>query len=213
MKTEDLVSLLAADVAPVDRHAPGKRFAWALLFGIVGAVVLMAVLFGVRRDIGEAILMPMFWVRLGFAIAMAAASLVVTARLSRPGMRPGKAWLGVAAPVLAAWIAAAVMLALAAPDARLGLILGHTWRVCPLCIAILSTPAFVTIFWAIKGLAPTLLRLAGAAGGLLAGATGTMAYCLHCPELAAPFWSLWYLLGMAVPTVVGALLGPRLLRW
>jgi len=28
-----------------------------------------------------------------------------------------------------------------------------------------------------------------------------------------PFWATWYLLGMAVPALVGALLGPRWIRW
>ena len=36
---------------------------------------------------------------------------------------------------------------------------------------------------------------------------------LHCPEPAAPFLAIWYLLGMLVPTAIGAWLGPRLLRW
>ena len=64
-----------------------------------------------------------------------------------------------------------------------------------------------------KGLAPTRLALAGAAAGLLAGAGGALIYALHCPEMAAPFLAIWYLLGMLIPTAVGALLGPRLLRW
>ncbi|HWT72548.1 MAG TPA: NrsF family protein, partial [Oxalicibacterium sp.] len=38
-------------------------------------------------------------------------------------------------------------------------------------------------------------------------------YCLHCPELAAPFVGFWYVLGMLIPTAAGALLGPRVLRW
>lgn len=29
----------------------------------------------------------------------------------------------------------------------------------------------------------------------------------------APFIGFWYLLGMLIPTAVGALLGARLLRW
>jgi len=69
------------------------------------------------------------------------------------------------------------------------------------------------VLWAIRGLAPTRLRLAGAAAGLLSGAVGALVYCLHCPELEAPFLGFWYLLGMLIPTAVGALLGPRLLRW
>lgn len=31
--------------------------------------------------------------------------------------------------------------------------------------------------------------------------------------LATPFIATWYLLGMLIPTAIGAWLGPRLLRW
>lgn len=54
--------------------------------------------------------------------------------------------------------------------------------------------------------------LAGAASGLLAGAIATLVYCLHCPEMTAPFLAIWYVLGMASPTAPGALLGPRVRR-
>ena len=74
-------------------------------------------------------------------------------------------------------------------------------------------PLFIGIFWAVRGMAPTRLRLTGAVAGLLAGAAATMVYCLHCPEMEAPFWGLWYFLGMLVPAFAGLLLGPRLLRW
>jgi hypothetical protein len=38
-------------------------------------------------------------------------------------------------------------------------------------------------------------------------------YSLHCPELAAPFIGIWYLSGILIPTMLGAWLGPWLLRW
>jgi hypothetical protein len=37
--------------------------------------------------------------------------------------------------------------------------------------------------------------------------------CLHCPEMGAPFIGTWYLLGILIRTVLGALLGKTLLRW
>ena len=52
-----------------------------------------------------------------------------------------------------------------------------------------------------------------AGAGLLAGALGALVYALHCPEMATPFLAVWYVVGMAIPTVLGAILGPRLLRW
>ncbi|WP_449441308.1 NrsF family protein [Pseudomonas migulae] len=68
-------------------------------------------------------------------------------------------------------------------------------------------------FWALPGLAPTNLTLSGACGGLLAGSMATIAYLLGCPEMQIPFWRVWYLLGMLVPTLLGALLGRSWLRW
>jgi predicted lysophospholipase L1 biosynthesis ABC-type transport system permease subunit len=59
----------------------------------------------------------------------------------------------------------------------------------------------------------TEFAVLGLVAGLLAGAVATRVYCLHCPEMEAPFWGLWYFLGMLVPAFAGLLLGPRLLRW
>jgi hypothetical protein len=112
-------------------------------------------------------------------------------------------------------VAAAVSFVLwqAGPGQRVQLIQGETWQICPLLIALLSVPALASVFWGIRGLAPTRLRLTGACGGLLAGAMATAVYCLHCPEMQVPFWGLWYSAGMLLPAVAGAMLGPRLLRW
>jgi hypothetical protein len=64
-----------------------------------------------------------------------------------------------------------------------------------------------------RGLGPTNLRAAGAIAGLTSGGVGAAVYALHCPESAAPFIVIWYSLGMAAAGALGALLGPRLLRW
>jgi hypothetical protein len=42
---------------------------------------------------------------------------------------------------------------------------------------------------------------------------GAVVYSLHCPEMGAPFIGTWYLLGMLIPTLIGAALGRTLLRW
>jgi hypothetical protein len=213
MKTDDLISLLARQAQPVDRRAPARRFGFALLCGLASATVLMAVFLGVRPDLRQVIPMPIFWLRLGFAVAVGAGALVVTLRLSRPGVRVGAGWMGLSLPIAAAWIASAVIVLGAPADDRLPLILGHTWKICSTIIAVLSLPSFAAMLWAVRSMAPVRLRLAGASAGMLAGATAAVAYCLHCPEMAPPFWSVWYLLGMLAPAALGALLGPRVLRW
>jgi hypothetical protein len=62
-------------------------------------------------------------------------------------------------------------------------------------------------------LAPTRFRAAGAAAGLVAGAIGAMVYVFYCREVSASFVFSWYTLGMTLPAIGGALLGPKLLRW
>jgi len=65
----------------------------------------------------------------------------------------------------------------------------------------------------LRNLAPTRLPAAGAAAGALAGGIAAAAYALHCDEMALPFVALWYVLGMAIPAVLGAVLAPPWLRW
>jgi hypothetical protein len=64
-----------------------------------------------------------------------------------------------------------------------------------------------------RSAAPTRPAVAGAAAGLLAGGLGATVYTLHCPELAAPFIGVWYVLGMAIPAAIGAVAGWFLPRW
>jgi hypothetical protein len=78
---------------------------------------------------------------------------------------------------------------------------------------VLSAPVFAAAMWGMRSFAPTRPVLAGAAAGLFEGAAGALVYAFHCPELAAPFLGTWYVLGMLVPTALGAILGPRVLRW
>ncbi|EKT4450118.1 DUF1109 domain-containing protein [Pseudomonas putida] len=213
MKTDDLIALLAAGEGPVSRHAPARRLVLALVGGGLGAVLLTVAIFGVRGDLAQVAHTPLFWAKLALPGSLALLALLLTQRLVRPGVNGGRLWGLMGLPLLLVWLGAAVSLLGAPVDARADLLLGRTWRTCPLNITLLSVPTFITVFWAMRGLAPTRLRLAGAAGGLLAGATATLAYCLHCPEMAVPFWGLWYVLGLLVPTVLGAALGPRFLRW
>jgi hypothetical protein len=213
MKTEDLVTMLATGEGPVEQNALARRYAAALGWGAFGATLLMALVLGVRVDLAEAALLPMFWVKVVFTCTLTIASIDLALRLSRPGARFGRVAIALTAPVLMMWLLAALTLARTQPERWPDMYFGRTWASCPLLIAMLSVPMFIAVSWAMKGLARTRLRLAGAAAGLLAGTAGALVYCLHCPELAPAFVATWYLLGMLIPTSIGALLGPRLLRW
>jgi RNA polymerase sigma-70 factor (ECF subfamily) len=213
MKTDDLVTMLATGAGAVNPNAAIHRYVTAIGWGAFGATLLMAILLGVRHDLAEAVVQPMFWIKLGYVVCLALASLFALSRLARPGVSLAGVVLVLAAPVLLMWTLAAIELTGADPAERRDLLFGRTWASCPLLIATLSVPTFVAMIWAVKGLAPTRLRLAGAAMGLASGGIGAVVYSLHCPEMEAPFLGSWYLVGLLIPTAMGMLLGPRLLRW
>jgi len=213
MKTHDLISMLATGLEPIDRSAALRRYGAGLAGGVAVSVALMHAMLGLLPDLSAAAAKPMFWVKIVFVASLTAAAVPMTLRVATPGRTLGRWPAALLAPVIAMWLLAAIALATAAPGERAALVAGTTWAACPWNIAALSAPVFAGVLWGLKGLAPTRLRLAGASAGLVAGAAGASTYVLHCPELAAPFLGVWYVLGMLIPAAVGAAIGPRILRW
>ena len=213
MNTDDLISMLASGGSAVEAHALRRRYMLALGWAAFGATLLMSVLLGVRPDLWDAVRLPMFWVKLAFPLALAAIAIPVILRLSRPGAALARLPAALLAPPIAVWLLAAASLLTAAPAEHSTLVFGDTWTDCLVNIGVLALPALIALMWALKGAAPTRPALAGAAAGLCAGAIAAAVYALHCPELAAPFIGVWYVLGMLTPTALGAIAGPRLLRW
>jgi hypothetical protein len=213
MKTEDLVSVLSAGAETVDLRLPSRRWLLALAGGALIAFLLTAGLLKLNPALRHETSKPMFWARESYCAVLGVLGFITVVRLARPGLRLGVAPIGIPVAVIAMWVLAVVTLVAAPQQTRARLILGHTAGACPFLIALVAAPLLIALLWAMRSLAPTRLRWAGAASGLTAGSIGALVYTLHCPELAAPFLGIWYLLGMLIPTAVGAWLGPRLLRW
>jgi hypothetical protein len=213
VNTEELVSLLATGIEPVDPRRIATRYLGALVAGTLAALLLVAAVLRFNPALLREFSLPMFWVREIFCSTLSLLGLVATARLARPGTPLGLVPAGLTLAMLGLWALSAVVLVNAPASDRVALLLGHTALVCPPLIALVAIPLFIAFIWALRGLAPTRLRFAGAAAGVTAGATGALVYSLHCSELAAPFIAIWYPLGILIPSALGACLGPRLLRW
>jgi hypothetical protein len=216
MKTDEFITMLADGPRAPSRSAVAGRLGSGVAFSVVAALLMLAFVVpgGIPvHSLIARLAMTMFWLKVALPLSITIAAACVASRLSQPGVRVGRAWHALLTPFMAVWLVALATLFTAPADARSALILGHTWRTCSLHIALLSVPAFFMLLRAMRSLAPTRPELAGAATGLLAGAIGTLVYCLRCPEMEVPFWATWYLLGMTAPTLAGALLGRRLMRW
>ena len=213
MKTDDLISALSADLEPAPKHKVALRLLTGLGIGIVLSSTLMMTWLGPRPDMMPAMATPMFWMKLIYALSIAAFGFGLVDRLARPGGQGG-VWRTLLFLPLAFMIAMALYRYVQAPPERhMAMLLGNSWTVCARNIALLSLPIFAALFWALRDLAPTRLTAAGATAGILAGAVGTFIYAFHCTESAAPFVAIWYTLGMAAMGVLGAILGRFLLRW
>jgi hypothetical protein len=209
MKTDALIDLLAKGAGPAPRAVAARRLMPAAGIGLLASSALALLTIG---PVGAAMLAtPAFWLKVSYSATLVSAAVWLVARESRPAARTAPAWRAVAAVVLAMAIFGAVSLS-AAPDTTQAL-MGQTWSICPRNVFLLSLPALATALWAVRGLAPTRPRAAGVAAGLFAGAAGAFGYALACPETSPAFVAVWYSAGIGLSGVVGAVLGPRVLRW
>jgi hypothetical protein len=212
MQTDELIAQLSTRLEPVKTGAVTRLLLGAALLGLIGSAAVMLLTLGLRHDFSAAMSSTGMWTKLAYTFAIAAFGFWLVERAGRPGADMTRPTLLLALPVLA--IALLAILQMSAPGADMPrLVLGHSSRVCAFLVILTALPTLAATFWALRRLAPTRLTLAGAGAGLFAGAAGAFVYSFHCTEGSAPFIALWYSLGIALTTAIGALLGRTALRW
>lgn len=193
-------------------HRLPRRIATSALLGAVITLVLI-IAWGIRPDIAAASATSHFWVKLGFGAGFSIAGLAGLSKLFRPEHQmPRRLWL--AAIPVAVIVAAVLNEAVTVSSSELSALwLGKTALVCPFAIVALSVVPAIALIRAGRRSAPTRLRLTGGVIGLASGGLAATLYALHCPENGMTFVATWYLIGVMLATLIGAICGPRLLRW
>jgi hypothetical protein len=213
VNTDDLIYRLTSDLVAVPPHERGRRLVVGVVAGGAVTLAVVATVLGVRPDLSGAMHGFAFWIKWAYTISLGIGAVAVTARLARPEpVRLVRFWPA-ALPFVLLAAAGATEMAYTPRHDWLAMWLGATWRICPWLVLALSAPIFAGLLWSFRRLAPTRLRAAGGAAGLTAGAWAATLYCLHCPEVSAIFVLTWYTLGIVLAAGIGALVGPRLLRW
>ncbi len=211
--TQELIESLSGELAPTPPNYLKQLIATGIGLGALMTAIIPFILWGPRPDFSAALETFPFWVKFAFTGALALCGLAAVIRLARPGGRARLPALFAGVTVLAMAILAIAQL-LATPESEhLRLLVGATALSCPWLIIALSGPVLAGGFWAMRAMAPTRLALAGAWTGLAAGASAAFFYAFSCDESAMPFVFVWYGLGILAATMIGAALGPRLLRW
>jgi hypothetical protein len=208
-----MVDRLVADLRPVESPPVARRLALGLGAGLVISLAFVGIVMGYRPDMASATLTTIFWVKLAYVSGIGAVALWAVERLARPGVPTGNLLLWLLLPTVMMGGLAVWQLLHGPASLREHLIMGFSAAAAPWRILAAALPPLVGLAWAVRGLAPTRLVFAGTMVGLAAGGFGAASYAMHCQESAAPFLLIWYGLGVVACGFVGAVLGPRVLRW
>jgi hypothetical protein len=212
MKTDQLINLLSTNLEPVQRGETKKTLIWTILAGGLVAVCLMLATVGLRPG-GGSFLSGYLVLKLLFMLILIGTGAALLAKLISPGQDGRKLYTVILLVFLAVGSAGVCALVLGPPSARGEMMMGSQWATCALCIPLFAIVPFSALIWALRKGAPTNLRRTGAVAGLVAGALGAVAYAFHCPDDSLPFIAVWYGGMVALCALLGAILGPRLLRW
>lgn len=214
MRTDELITILSTNVEPVERRQVTHALGLAVLVGAAVALCITLLVLGVRSDLGDTRAVLFLSLKLAFTVGIVVLASLLLTKLSRPGgERAARSPLALL-PFLGIVLLAAISLGLAPSSHWETMIAGDTWLECLLSIPIIAVVPFAVVVWAVRQVAaPTDLVRTGAFAGLVAGGISAMGYALHCTDDSLPFIAVWYGSTIALCTLAGAVLGPRLLRW
>lgn len=211
MRTDALINALVKDTRMPPALAATLPLAVATAG--LGAGVLFLAGMGVRPNLAPAISHLPVLVKHVFPLMLLVSGLFAASRLSRPEARPGPALAALAAGPLLVTLAVLVE-AVALPFGAWDDVIftASVWT-CLTFVPLMSVPVLLASLYVLRRGASVRPRLSGAVAGLLSSGTAASVYAFYCTQDSPLFYGLWYGIGIAAVTGVGAILGGRLLRW
>ncbi len=211
MNTEQFIQTLSAD-SQMEQRVDRSLVIALVVSGLITGGLFLA-LFGIRPDIGTAITRPDVLLKQVFPWVVALAGLRIVVRLSRPGAKAG-AWIW---PLLA--VPVAILLAigqemmLISPELWARTAMGHSAMICLSTIPLLALPIAAVCFWVLRDGAATRPALCGAFAGLMSGGAAAAMYAFFCTDDSPMFFGIWYVAGIGIVTLAGAVAGKKFLKW
>jgi hypothetical protein len=212
METDQLIRTLAADNAHRARPV-GFMLALALLLAAPVSVAIFMTELGVRPDVMTAMRNPFFDLKFAVTLALAISAIAISLHLSRPeASLRGWAWL-LLIPVglLVAGIGGEMMMPQRLP--MMTRLMGNNVWICLTSVPLMALPLLAAALVGLRHGAPTRPAIAGALAGLLSAGLAATLYASHCTDDSPLFVATWYTIATALVTAIGALAGPRVLRF
>jgi hypothetical protein len=213
VKTNDLIDSLSEKLAPT-RTAPLYRYmVVSLVAGAVLSVALSLAGLGPRTLNSRPDIVFVF-AKIAFAASIIAVGAFFLMRASVPGRtRPANHLLAILPIALLALLWWRELIHVS-PQHLHEQIFGTNWSLCIFAIPAIAIAPYALIVATIrKRAAPTDLVRAGAFAGMTSGGISALAYAVHCTDDSILFVASWYVAAVAICALIGALLGPRILRW
>jgi hypothetical protein len=212
VKSSDLIRALASELTPVRSGKTRNDLLLGLGVGAALSLAFVLIIYGVQPGLVSIARGGPMAMKACYALSLAAIAGSMLMPMLRPGdLVPGRRKSFAALVLLLAGLAAWQTVMTEANTRTLWM--GLTWQRCSLRIVCLSVPVFAGACWGIRRQAPLRLRATGALAGLISAGIAATAYALACEENGAGFVLVWYTLGLAISTALGAIAGPYLLRW
>jgi hypothetical protein len=211
VKTEDLISVLAADGRQTSHL--GRSLLIALVAGALIAGLAFFATLGFRHDIDSAMHTTRFLFKFLVTLSLAAAAIAVVWRIGRPGVPLAlQSWALVVPVVLLLAAVAIEMMVMPEADWSARMI-GRNWMHCLMAIPAFSIPTLAALLYVLRESAPSNPALAGAVAGLVSAGVAATYYASNCTDDSPMFVATWYTLAVLIVTLAGAALGRRLLQW
>ena len=204
---------LAEELEPVKPLNANGAIGSMVVLTVIGAVFVVSTLGFRDQFLGSTATDPMFLIRSGLLVVLAAASLSAATSMARPAVgtnRSGWRWAAMAALIVPIAAAVAALVSRTPVAERLHPVNGVECLTYSISIGLVL--GAVLTWWLRRG-APTSPERAGTVTGLAAGSLGALAYSMHCPHNDLVYIGLWYTIAIGVTTLAGRLFVPRLVRW
>jgi hypothetical protein len=212
METDNLIRVLAADQRGLGTPLR-RQFALAILIGFAMSVVMFWITLGPREDIASAALTVRFDLKIVQSLLLAATAAALLFRLAQPGADTRRQNAIMAAAPALLFVSIIAELLLVPAKEWLPSLVGENSLDCLASIPFLSLPLLAATFLFLRRGAPLRPALAGAIAGLLAGGLAAALYAVKCTDDSPLFVAVWYSIAIGAVSLLGAILGSRLLRW
>lgn len=210
MRTQDLISALAADTLP--QPPVIRQIGRALVPAVAVSVIAFVLFWGVRPDIVATLgslavlktLGPLVLVILSLAYALA---------LSHPGVADERRKIALGGAIL---LCALLFMVVFAQQGLAGLVDAlstPSLLICLLSVPVLAAPLLAAMLWGLSSGASMRPRVTGAAAGLAAGGAAAAIYSFYCDKDMVLFVLPAYSVAIGIVVLAGVLLGPRALKW